>query len=72
MCETGHSKPDLHHRWAKNCIGIPWDIPEIHEFCLKQLKTAYLKHFEHFAAIENFDIIKFTANHCEYVWNWSQ
>ena len=29
-------------------------------------------HFEHFAAIEIFEIIKFTANHCEYVSNWSQ
>ena len=31
------------------------------------LKTAYFKHFEDFSAIEIFKIIKFTANHCEYV-----
>ena len=31
------------------------------------LKTAYFKHFEHFPAINIFEIIKFTANHCEYV-----
>ena len=31
---------------------MPWGIPEIQWFCLKQLKTAYFKHFEHFQAIE--------------------
>ena len=36
------------------------------------LKTAYFKHFVHFPAIEIFETIKFAANHCEYVWNWSQ
>ena len=111
-------------------MGIPWGIPEIHWFCLKQLilsilstfqllkiwkikfcckplwiceklvsttwlspllsktmlwnnlmhnwdtvillKTAYFKHFEHFPAIEKFKKINFTANHGEYLWNWSQ
>ena len=31
------------------------------------LKTAYLRHFEHFTAIEKFKKINFTANHYEYV-----
>ena len=30
-------------------------------------KTAFCKHFEHFPGIEIFEIIKFTANHCENV-----
>ena len=36
------------------------------------LKSAYFKHFEHFPAIEIFEIIKFTANHYEYVCNLCQ
>ena len=63
---------DFHHCWEKNCMGIPWGTPEIQWFWLKQLKTAYFKHFEHFPAIEIFEKIKFAANHCEYVFNWSQ
>ena len=62
---------DFHHRWEKNCMGIPWGTPEIQWFWLKQLKTAYFKHFEHFPAIEMFEKIKFIANHCEYVFNRS-
>ena len=46
--------PDFHHCWAKNWMGIPWGIPEIQWFCLKQLKTAYSKHFEEFPATEKF------------------
>ena len=42
-------------------------MPEIQKFCLKQLKTAYFKHFEYFAAIEKFKKLNFAANHCEYV-----
>ena len=41
-------------------------------FCWKQLKTAYFKHSKHFLAIEKFKKTNFAANHCEYVWNWSQ
>ena len=36
-------------------MGISWGTPEIQWFCLKQLKTAYFKHFEHFPAIEIFE-----------------
>ena len=49
-------------------MGIPWGTPEIQWFCLKQLKTAYFKHFEHFAAIEKFKTTHFaatTVNMCE-------
>ena len=46
--------PDFHHCWAKNCMGIPWGIPELQGFSLKQLKTTYFKHFEHFSIIEIF------------------
>ena len=51
MCETGHNNL-THHCWAKNCMGIPWGIPEKQWFCFKQLKTAYFKHFEQFPEIE--------------------
>ena len=36
------------------------------------IKTAYFKHFEHFSGCEKFEKLNFAANHCEYVWNWSQ
>ena len=45
-------------------MGIPLGIPEIY---LILLKTVYFKHFEHFLAIEIFEIIKYTANYCVYV-----
>ena len=65
-------QPDFLHCWAKNCMGIPYGIPEIRWFCLKQLKIAYFKHFEHFPAIRKFQKTNIAANHCEYVWDWSQ
>ena len=124
---------DFYRCWAKSWMGLPWVVPVIHWFCLKQpilsilsafqimkiwkiefcckqlgicvklvtttwlspllskkmhgnnfshswdtvillkqLKTAYFKHFEHFPASEKFKKINFAANHYEYVWNWSQ
>ena len=65
-------QPDFHNCWAKNCVGIPWGIPEIQWFCLKQLKTTYFKHFENFPPIERFKKANFAAKNCECVWNWSQ
>ena len=60
---------DFHHCWAKNCMGYTlrhtWDTLILH-------KTANFKHFEQFPAIEKFKKLNFAANHCEYVWNWSQ
>ena len=49
-------------------MGIPWGIHEIQWFCLKQTKTAYFKHFEHFPPIENFKkkiLLQTTVNMCE-------
>ena len=63
MCETGHSNLTFTTVEQK----IAWDYLEAYlrySNFLKQLKTAYFKHFEHFPAIEIFEIIKFTANHC--------
>ena len=64
MCETGHSNLTFTTVEQK----IAWEYLEAYliysNFFLKQLKTAY---FKHFPAIEIFEIIKFTANHCEYV-----
>ena len=57
---------DFHYHWEKSCMGILWGTPEIQWFCLKQLKTAYFKHFEHFLAIEIFEKVTFAANHYEY------
>ena len=49
-------------------MGIPWGIPEKQLFCLKELKTAYFKHFEHFPAIENLKkqiLLQTIVNMCE-------
>ena len=64
-------QPDLHHCWAKKCMGIPYSIPQIQWFCLKQIKTAHFKHLEHFPSIQKFNKTNFAANHFEYVWDWS-
>ena len=67
MCETCHS--NLIFTTVQQ--NIAWEYLEeylgYNNFFLKQLKTAYFKHFQHFPGIEIFEIIKFTANHCEYV-----
>ena len=55
MCETGHNNMTFTVVEKKNLMRIPWGTPEIQWFCLKQLKTAYFKHFEHFPAIEIFE-----------------
>ena len=36
---------DFHQCWAKNCMGIPWVIPEIHWFWLKQFLLTILSTF---------------------------
>ena len=61
MCETVHSNLTFTTVEQK----IAWEYLEAYTVIL--LKTAYFKHFEQFPAIEIFEIIKFTANHCEYV-----
>ena len=61
MCETVHS--NLTFTTVEQ--NIAWEYLEAYTVIL--LKTAYFKHFEQFPAIEIFEIIKFTANHCEYV-----
>ena len=64
MCETGHSNLTFTTVEQK----IAWDYLEAYlRYSNFELKTVYFKHFEHFPAIEIFEIIKFTANHCEYV-----
>ena len=75
MCETGHNNLTFTTVEQK----IEWEYFEAYlwnsDFALnslKQLKTAYFKHFEHFPAIEKLKKTNFAANHCDYVWNWSQ
>ena len=67
MCETGHN--NLTFTTVEQKIG--WEYLEAYlrncDFGLKQLKTAYFKHFEHFPAVEKFKKANFAANHCEYV-----
>ena len=46
-------------------MGIPCGIPEIQGFSLKQLKTAYFKHFEHFLVFEKQILLQTTVNVCE-------
>ena len=61
-------QPDFYHCWAKNCMGIPLDTPEIQWFCLKQLKTAHFKHFEYFPALKNVKkqiLLQTTLNMCD-------
>ena len=63
MCETGHINlafSTVEQKLHVNTLRHTSDTVIL-------LKTAYFKHFEHFPAIEIFKIIKFTANHCEYV-----
>ena len=66
MCETGHNNMTFTTVEQKTA----WQYFEAYlrytRFCLKQLKTAYFKHFEHFPDIEKFKKINFAANHCEY------
>ena len=63
MCETCHSNLDFTTVVQK----IAWEYLEAYLRYSNFAKTAYFKHFEHFPNIEIFEIIKFTANHCEYV-----
>ena len=57
--------PLLSKKLHGNTLRHAWDRVILH-------KTAYFKHFEQFPAIEKFKKTNFAANHCEYVWNWSQ
>ena len=69
MCETGHNNMTFTTVEQK----IVWEYLEAYlRYTDFYHKTAYLKHFEHFPAIENFKKLNFAANHYEYVWNWSQ
>ena len=63
-CETGHS--NLTFSTVEQKIAL--EFLEAYLRYSNFLKTAYFKHFEHLPANEIFEIIKFTANHCE----WSQ
>ena len=63
MCETGHSNLTFTTVEQK----IAWEYLETYVRYIILLKIAYFKHFEQFPAIEIFEIIKFTANHCVYV-----
>ena len=63
MCETGHSNLTFTTVEQK----IDWEYLEAYLRYSILLKTSYFKQFEHFPAIEIFEIVKFTANHCEYV-----
>ena len=37
---------DFYLCWAKSCMGLPWVIPVIHWFCLKQLILSILSTFQ--------------------------
>ena len=68
MCETGHN--NLTFTTVEQKIG--WEYLEAYlrysEFVLKQLKTAYSKHFEDFPVTEKFKkqiLLQTTVNMCE-------
>ena len=70
MCETGHN--NLTFTTDEQKTG--WERLEAYlryndfaENSLKQLKTAYFKHFEDFPAIEILKKTNFALNHCEYM-----
>ena len=56
---------DFHHCWAKNCMGIPWGIPEIHWFCLKQLILSILSTFQLLKILKKLNLLQTTVNMCE-------
>ena len=63
MCKTGHNNMTFTAVEQK----IAWEYLEAYLRYSNFLKSAYFKHFEHFAAIEKFKTTNFAANHCEYV-----
>ena len=63
MCETGHSNLTF----TTVQLKIDWEYLEADLRYSILLKTAYFKEFEHYPAFEIFEIVKLTANHCEYV-----
>ena len=63
MCETGHNNMTFTTVEQK----ITWEYLEAYLRYTDFVKTAYLKHFEHFTAIEKFKKLNFAANHCEYM-----
>ena len=68
MCETDHNNKTFTIVEQK----IALENLEAYLRYTDFLKTANLRHYEHFTAIEKFEKINFTANYCEYVLNWSQ
>ena len=68
MCKTGHNIMTFTAVEQK----IAWEYLEAYLRYRNFIKSAYFKHFVHFAAIEKFKTTNFAANHCEYVCNWSQ
>ena len=63
MFETGYSNLTLTTVEQK----MHWNTLRHSRDIVILVKTAYFKHFEHYPAVEISEIIKFTANHCEYV-----
>ena len=65
LVTTTWLSPLLSKKLHGNTLRHTWDTVIL-------LKSAYFKHFDHFAVIEKFKTTNFDANHCEYVRNWSQ
>ena len=63
MCETGHS--NLTFTTVEQKIAL--EYLEAYLRYSNLLETANFKHFKHFQDTEIFEIIKFAANHREYV-----
>ena len=57
--------PDFHHCWAKNWMGIPWGIPEIQWFCLKQPILSILSNFQLLKNLKRQILLQTTVNMCE-------
>ena len=63
MCETDHNNRTFTIVEQKIALEYLEAYLRYTDFA----KTAYLRHYEHFTAIEKFEKTNFTANHCEYV-----
>ena len=66
MCETGHS--NLTFTTVEQKIALEYLEAYLrYSILLKTAQNCYFKQFEHFAAIEILEIIKFTSNHYDYM-----
>ena len=65
MCETGHNNLTFTTVEQKNSMGIPWGMPEIQWFCLKQPILSILSIFQLLKNLKKQILLQTTVNKCE-------